>query len=169
MKAPDKIWANASVGEGGFWACDASVYEQGDCHEYHLVRTGQPCSTDEFLRLLQASGWGVYSKSEAIDQWLSGDFTAAMDVKRLREENIIASIQTDTSKLAQIMDAFIDSADMLSSALAIARREGIDGEVASTNWDAFYNRVAVTIKRNHVLSNEVRAAIRKRGEACSAP
>lgn len=79
MQAPVKIYANASVGDGGFWACDADGYDQGDCHEYHLARPRQPCSTDEFLRKLQASEFGAWSRSMAIDEWLSGDFTAAME------------------------------------------------------------------------------------------
>lgn len=33
-KAPERIWADAEIGDGGFWACDADEYEQGDSSAY---------------------------------------------------------------------------------------------------------------------------------------
>ena len=74
MKAPDKIFVNSIIGT---IVCADTAPDSGV--EYHISRPGQPCSTDEFLRLLQASEFGAWSRSMAIDEWLSGDFTAAME------------------------------------------------------------------------------------------
>ena len=56
--------------------------------------------------------------------------------------------------------ALVDHNDLLRSASQIAKREGIDGERATTNWDAYYNRVAVVLKRHHAISNEARQALK---------
>lgn len=55
--------------------------------------------------------------------------------------------------------ALVEHNDLLRSALAIAKREGVEGQIASTNWDAYYNRVAVALKRHHQTANEARAAL----------
>ena len=55
--------------------------------------------------------------------------------------------------------ALVEHNDLLRSALAIAKREGVEGQIASTNWDAYYNRVAVVLKRHHQTANEARATI----------
>lgn len=56
--------------------------------------------------------------------------------------------------------ALVDHNDLLRSASQIARREGIDGEIASTNWDAYYNRVAMVLKRHHEIANTARQALK---------
>lgn len=70
------------------------------------------------------------------------------EVKRLRVER--DALQT----------ALVDHNDLLRSASQIAKREGINGEIATTNWDAYYNRVAVVLKRHHAISNEARQAMK---------
>lgn len=65
-------------------------------------------------------------------------------------------------ELDALQDALVEHNDMLRSTFAIAEREGVKGMIASTNWDAFYNRVAVLLKRHHAPVNEARAAIIKR-------
>ncbi len=67
-------------------------------------------------------------------------------------------------KVARLEGALVDHNDLLRSALSIAKREGVDGEVASTNWDAYYNRVAVVLKRYHQTANEARAALTDGGK-----
>lgn len=44
-----------------------------------IRREGQPISTDEFLRRLQVSEWNIHARNQAVDEWLCGDFTAAME------------------------------------------------------------------------------------------
>lgn len=70
-------------------------------------------------------------------------------------------------EVAALMEALVEQNDLLRSAFQIAKREGVNGEVASTNWDAYYNRVAVTLKRHHQTTNDARAALArlKRGAA----
>tara|TARA_R110000868_G_C10370625_1_gene718327 strand:- start:145 stop:366 length:222 start_codon:yes stop_codon:yes gene_type:complete len=60
--------------------------------------------------------------------------------------------------------ALVEHNDLLRSALSIAKREGVDGEIASTNWDAYYNRVAVVLKRHHQTANDARAALTDGGK-----
>lgn len=60
---------------------------------------------------------------------------------------------------ARLRAALIDHNDLLRSAFQIAKREGVDGLTASTNWDAYYNRVAVVLKKHHEISNQARAAL----------
>lgn len=45
--------------------------------------------------------------------------------------------------------------------MQIAKREGVEGEIRSTNWDAYYNRVAVSLKRHHDTVNEARATLKE--------
>ena len=85
--APERIWVTAreyiSPAFRSFKATDLDHRnDDGSCDypEYHLARPGQQCSTDEFLRRLMdsqlyADEWRV----AAIEKWLSGDFTAAME------------------------------------------------------------------------------------------
>jgi hypothetical protein len=68
-------------------------------------------------------------------------------------------------EIARLREALVDQNDLLRSAMQIAKREGVEGELASTNWDAFYNRVAVSLKRHHQTVNEARAALAPAAEA----
>jgi len=47
-----------------------------------------------------------------------------------------------------MVEAFKDQNELMRSALEIAKREGINGEIGTTNWDAYYNKVAVSLKRS---------------------
>ncbi len=47
-----------------------------------------------------------------------------------------------------LVEAFKDQNELMRSALEIAKREGINGEIGTTNWDAYYNKVAVSLKRS---------------------
>jgi hypothetical protein len=60
---------------------------------------------------------------------------------------------------ARLRESLIDHNDLLRSARAIANREGVEGQIASTNWDAFYDRVAVCLKKHHQITNDARAAL----------
>ena len=67
MDASERIWETVAWGD--------PVIDK-----YDPRRPNQPCSTDEFLRRLMdsqlyADEWRV----AAIEKWLSGDFTAAME------------------------------------------------------------------------------------------
>ena len=68
------------------------------------------------------------------------------------------------AKVARLEGALVEHNDLLRSALSIAKREGVDGEIASTNWDAYYNRVAVVLKRHHQTANDARAALTDGGK-----
>lgn len=70
-----------------------------------------------------------------------------------------ARIEQLRDRLARLEGALVEHNDLLRSALSIAKREGVDGEIASTNWDAYYNRVAVVLKRHHQTANDARAAL----------
>lgn len=63
------------------------------------------------------------------------------------------------AKVARLVEVLVEHNDLLRSTFHIAEREGVKGMVASTNWDAFYNRVAVTLKRYHEIGNEARALL----------
>jgi len=83
-------------------------------------------------------------------------------------------VQFPTTPLAEalavpteaILQALADHNDLLRSAAAIAGRGVLEGEgvVATANWDAFYNRVKVVLKRHHETTNAARAALRAIGE-----
>lgn len=76
------------------------------------------------------------------------------EVKRLR-----ALVVQPSPDVAALVAALVEHNDLLRSAFQIARREGVNGEVASTNWDAYYNGVAVSLKRHHETTNKARAAL----------
>lgn len=59
------------------------------------------------------------------------------------------------------VEALVEHNDLLRSTFQIAEREGVKGMIASTNWDAFYNRVAVVLKRYHETANKARATLSK--------
>lgn len=81
------------------------------------------------------------------DQW-------RVDCEEFRRERDAAE-----AKVARLEGALADHNDLLRSAFMIASREGVDGEIGSTNWDAYYNRVTVVLKRHHETANEARAAL----------
>ena len=70
------------------------------------------------------------------------------------------AIQSAEAERDALRAALVDHNDLLRSASQIAKREGINGEIASTNWGAYYNRVAVALKRHHAISNEARQALK---------
>jgi hypothetical protein len=74
------------------------------------------------------------------------------------------TLSISEDRLARLEGALVEHNDLLRSALSIAKREGVDGEIASTNWDAYYNRVAVVLKRHHQTANDARAALTDGGK-----
>ena len=72
---------------------------------------------------------------------------------------MLARAEKAEAERDRLRDALLDHNDLLRSALAIAKREGVEGQIASTNWDAYYNRVAVALKRHHQTANEALAAL----------
>lgn len=90
----------------------------------------------------------------------------ALDNRRKANARLIAQAPTLATDLAAALkreaalrEALVDHNDLLRSALQIAKREGVNGEVGTTNWDAYYNRVAVALKRHHQTTNDARAAL----------
>lgn len=75
-----------------------------------------------------------------------------------------AALAAERAKVARLVEALVEHNDLLRSAFQIAKREGVKGEIASTNWDAYYNRVAVVLKRHHQTTNDARAAITEVGQ-----
>ena len=69
-------------------------------------------------------------------------------------------IEALTAERDRLRGALLDHNDLLRSAIAIAEREGVRGEIASTNWDAYYNRAAVVLKRHHQITTDARAALK---------
>ena len=61
----------------------------------------------------------------------------------------------DADAIARLTAALVEHNDLLRSALEISKRGIIEGG-ASTNWDAFHDRVAVALKRHHATTNEAR-------------
>ena len=80
---------------------------------------------------------------------------------RPRAEKAEADLTRERAAHDATRKALADHNDLLRSTFAIAEREGVKGMVASTNWDAFYNRVAVVLKRHHQISNHARAKLRE--------
>ena len=72
---------------------------------------------------------------------------------------IAAELATSRARETALVEALVEQNELLRSAMQIAKREGVDGNVASTNWDAYYNRVAVSLKRHHDTVNQARAAL----------
>jgi len=64
-------------------------------------------------------------------------------------------------RVERLTEALVDQNDLLRSAMQIAKREGVEGEIGSTNWDAYYNRVVVSLKRHHDTVNEARAILKE--------
>lgn len=48
---PERIWASASIGDSGFWACDADSYDQGDAVAY--LRADLADAKDHRIRELE--------------------------------------------------------------------------------------------------------------------
>lgn len=58
-----------------------------------------------------------------------------------------------------IAGALTDHNDLLRSAMQICERAIMHEEFrVLANWDAFYDRVSVTLKKHHAVTNEARAA-----------
>tara|TARA_R110000868_G_scaffold381184_1_gene647552 strand:+ start:1018 stop:1581 length:564 start_codon:yes stop_codon:yes gene_type:complete len=72
----------------------------------------------------------------------------------------INSLLAAEAERDRLREALLDHNDLLRSAIAIAEREGVRGEIASTNWDAYYNRAAVVLKRHHQITTDARAALK---------
>lgn len=70
---------------------------------------------------------------------------AAPDLHRICGEQL--------ARIAELTIALVEQNDLLRSAKQIATREGVEGRIASTNWDAYYNRVSVSLKKHHALVN----------------
>ena len=107
----------------------------------------------------------------AVDEWDESDFIIqvadtlrALITYRERLEKAESALHDEVKRLRFERDALraalVDHNDLLRSASQIAKREGINGEVAWTNWDAYYNRVAVVLKRHHEIANTARAALK---------
>lgn len=97
------------------------------------------------------SGMGHRTRQQAIDHW------------NTRTTLLAEALAVPTEAILQ---ALADHNDLLRSAAAIAGRGVLDGDgiVATANWDAFYNRVKVVLKRHHETTNAARAALRAIGE-----
>ena len=74
-------------------------------------------------------------------------------------DRIAAELATSRARETALVEALVEQNELLRSAMQIAKREGVDGNVASTNWDAYYNRVAVSLKRHHDTVNQARATL----------
>lgn len=106
---------------------------------------GHPVKTTMGTHRWTGTEWvALPSEAEALAGLLAG---ARKEAAALRE------------RVARLEGALVEHNDLLRSALSIAKREGVDGEIASTNWDAYYNRVAVVLKRHHQTANDARAAL----------
>ena len=58
------------------------------------------------------------------------------------------SAAMELPEVKELVWAFKVQNELMRSALEIAKREGINGEIGTTNWDAYYNKVAVSLKRS---------------------
>lgn len=81
------------------------------------------------------------------------------DALQARLTALQAQLAAAEARAEKAEGALVEHNDLLRSTFAIAEREGVKGMVASTNWDAFYNRVAVCLKRHHATTNAARAAL----------
>ncbi len=124
------------------------------------------CEEDEYIdHVLINKCWGGTSE---VPSWDATEYVRAdlmknrvgKDAKAHEKELAVwaENYAALEQKVARLEVALVEHNDLLRSALAIAKREGVDGEIASTNWDAYYNSVAVVLKRHHQTANEARAA-----------
>lgn len=94
------------------------------------------------------------AEAERVAEW---NRRREAEASRDLEKAVCATLKAERDAMRA---ALVDHNDLLRSASQIARREGIDGEIASTNWDAYYNRVAVVLKRHHEIANTARQALK---------
>ena len=84
--------------------------------------------------------------------WYDGDNAAADEVaeqwNRRADLPPTLSAAMQLPEVVALVEAFKDQNELMRSALEIAKREGINGEIGTTNWDAYYNKVAVSLKRS---------------------
>lgn len=94
------------------------------------------------------------AEAERVAEW---NRRRKAEASRDLEKAVCATIKAERDALRA---ALVEHNDLLRSASQIAKREGIDGEIASTNWDAYYNRVAMVLKRHHEIANTARQALK---------
>ena len=143
----DALAAIARMGAGDGLVGRLQAYSSMDDHLSHRSDTERRAAAS------------IAALTERND-WLSNlSHTAA-------EKGMKAEAERDAlrERVARLEGALVEHNDLLRSALSIAKREGVDGEIASTNWDAYYNRVAVVLKRHHQTANDARAAISEGGK-----
>ena len=88
-----------------------------------------------------------------------GDWIVRADEANVKVETLDAELARVRARETALVEALVEQNELLRSAMQIAKREGVDGNVASTNWDAYYNRVAVSLKRHHDTVNQARATL----------
>lgn len=120
------------------------------------------------IALAAAQAAQIAGLEAEVTYWRSagdGHFNQAMkngataNQERTRAEAAATALAAERAKVAKLVEALVEHNDLLRSAFEIAKREGVKGKIASTNWDAYYNRVAVVLKRHHQTANDARAAL----------
>lgn len=139
-------------GEAARDAGTGSPYH-GHSLEHCLHATGW-VSRDLCLALNESHARAEAAEAERVAEW---NRRRKAEASRDLEKAVCATIKAELDALRV---ALVDHNDLLRSASQIARREGIDGEIASTNWDAYYNRVAMVLKRHHEIANTARQALK---------
>ncbi len=75
-------------------------------------------------------------------------------------DDALARLTAAEAQVGALTEALVDHNDMLRSAMQICERAIMHEEFrVLANWDAFHDRVSVTLKKHHAVTNKARAAL----------
>lgn len=163
--APERIWLDWPAANKGDVVYDEPPERDTQPGQTEYVRA-------DLVNILRAD------RDSAARMWQASEQEREAAVGRAREASQYLAIETQhaeqaeafhtaaldllakrDAELARVREALVDQNDLLRSAMQIAKREGVEGETGSTNWDAYYNRVVVVLKRHRATVNTARAAL----------
>jgi len=126
------------------------------------LREGCSCNIDSAPCMAEEECRDAFAAADRIEA-LVKERDEAKRLMQARHREMLAAdglMRKHQRRAARLTAALVEHNDLLRSALAIAKREGIEGQIASTNWDAYYNRVAVVLKHHHQTANDAREALK---------
>ena len=77
-------------------------------------------------------------------------------------DDALARLTAAEAQVGALTEALVDHNDMLRSAMQICERAIMHEEFrVLANWDAFHDRVSVTLKKHHQITNAARVSVQK--------
>ena len=160
MRSPDRIWIEPA------WA-ETFTRPDGDPAKVAYTRGDliQPAAVKPLGTLAMNDEGGLYLTDQPDNSLVAVAVRDAdMPWRRAHPDVIDAIVERfnapalhpasplgavmEVPEVRALVEAFKDQNELMRSALEIAKREGINGEIGTTNWDAYYNKVAVSLKRS---------------------